>query len=144
MQTKLKNTRDAHTRSLWPLVRAFTAVEAMIGVVILGLLLFLVGYPIAYVAQGCGSFGPAKTQDVTVQRLYVDSGSNESGSHYMVGTDKGVFEVENGWLLGLWNADELYSKMKDGHRYRITTKGNKVVGFFFQEYPYVTAVEALP
>ena len=36
-----------------------------------------------------------------------------------------------------------YAKMKEGKRYRLRTKGNKVVGFFLQEYPYITSVESL-
>jgi len=95
---------------------------------------------------GIGSFGPTLIQDVVVQRTYVDfSGTgDDKESHYMVGTDKGVFEVANGLLLGLWNSDELYAQMQSGKRYRITTKGKRVVGMFFQEYPYVVAVQPIP
>ena len=101
--------------------------------------LLVVGLPIAYVASGCGSFGPTKVHDVTVTRLYVDAGGDYSA--YMVGTDKGVFEVDNGVFLGLWNADELYAVLKEGRRYRITTKGNKVLGFWLQQYPYITKIQ---
>lgn len=55
----------------------------------------------------------------------------------MVATDQGVFEVQNGYMLGMWNADEVYGRMIPGKTYNITTKGNKVVGMFFQEYPYI-------
>ena len=61
----------------------------------------------------------------------------------MVGTDQGVFEVDNGLWLGVWNSDELYSKLIQGHKYHITTKGNKWVNMFFQEYPYVVAVQEI-
>jgi hypothetical protein len=59
----------------------------------------------------------------------------------MVATDQGVFEIDNGALLGVWNADEMYGRLKEGHTYRITTKGNKVVGYFSQEYPYIISLE---
>jgi hypothetical protein len=94
---------------------------------------------------GVGAFGPTRQWEVTVQRAYVDysgSGDNKE-SHYMVATDKGMFEVDNGWMLGVWNADELYGKMVPGKKYHITTEGNKVVGMFYQEYPYITAVREI-
>jgi hypothetical protein len=98
------------------------------------------------VALGIGGFGPTNEHTVTVQRLYVDySGSGDSqSSHYMVGTDNGVYEVDNGILLGLWNADELYSRLHEGKTYEITTKGNRVVNILYQKYPYIVAVKELP
>ncbi len=124
---------------------AFSIVEIMIAIVIVGLVLATL-FPISYrIAKGAGSFGPTRSEEITVTRLYVDysGGKKSQSSHYMVGTDKGVFEVDNGILLGLWNADELYAKLKEGQRYRVTTEGNKVVGFWLQSYPYITAVEPL-
>ena len=105
------------------------------------LLLLIFGWPVAYVVRGCGVFGPTVAREVTVQRLYVDGGKDSS--HYMVGTDQGVFEVDNGLLLWQWNSDELFARLKEGKRYKITTEGRQVVGFLFQEYPYVTAVEEM-
>ena len=107
----------------------------IVGVFIVGCEMFI----------GAGGWGPTKTQEVVVTRTYVDySGSGkEKESHYMVASDKGVFEVGNGFMLGMWNADELYGKMQGGKRYRITTKGNKVVNYFFQEFPYIVRSEPL-
>lgn len=124
---------------------AFTLIEVMIVLVIVSLLLAML-FPVGYrIAKGAGSFGPTRSEEITVTRLYVDysGGKYSQSSHYMVGTDKGVFEVNNGLFLGLWNADELYSKLKEGQRYRITTEGNKVVGFWLQSYPYITAVDSI-
>jgi hypothetical protein len=104
-------------------------------------LLFFISIPILL---GTNGFGPTNIHEVTVNRLYVDySGGKEKSSHYMVGTNKGVFEVNNGLILFMWNADELYSTLKEGKRYSITTKGNKVVNIFFQEYPYIIAVRPI-
>jgi len=91
---------------------------------------------------GIFPFGPVSETAVTVQRLYVDySGSGDSrASHYMVGTDKGVFEIDNSLWNWIWNADELYAKLVAGETYRVKTKGNKVVNFFFQKYPYIIEV----
>jgi hypothetical protein len=107
------------------LIAALCAIEPMMGV-----------YP----------FGDRATQTVTIQRLYVDvSGTKEStSSHYMVGTDKGTFEVDNSLWLWLWNADELYSKLEQGKSYKIETKGRKVVNFLFQSYPGIVRIEAAP
>lgn len=85
---------------------------------------------------GAPPYGPYRTFDATVNRLYVDH--KGEGSHYMVGTDKGVFEVQHSWWAGVNNADEIYSRFREGKRFQITTKGNKFVGWYFQEYPYVT------
>jgi len=95
---------------------------------------------------GTGGCGPERAFEATVTRLYVDhSGSGKnSSSHYMVGTDAGVFEVDNGWMLGVWNADEIYASLREGRRYKLKTKGNKVVGWFFQDYPYIVAAVPAP
>lgn len=97
-----------------------------------------------FLCRGCvlgtGGWGPENDLTVQVQRLYVDAGE---ASSYMVGTDKGVFEVDNGWMLGVWNADEIYSRLEVGRRYEITTKGNRVVAWYSQSYPYIVRVRAL-
>jgi hypothetical protein len=93
---------------------------------------------------GVRGFGPIKTEVVTIERTYVDySGSTKGGpeSHYMVVTNKGIFEVDNGWILGMWNADEVYGKIIPKYTYQITTKGNRVVNFLYQEYPYIIKAE---
>lgn len=94
---------------------------------------------------GIGVFGPTREYDVTIERTYVDfSGSGDSkSSHYMVSTDKGIFEVNNSLLMWIWNADEIYGSLKTGSRYHITTEGKKVLNFLFQEYPYITKVKPL-
>jgi hypothetical protein len=114
--------------------------------VVLGVILFLAaGIGGCNMLLGIGAWGPQQVHETTVNRLYVDiSGSGENRkSHYMVGTDAGVFECSNSLLMGIWNTDELYSRLKEGKRFRITTKGRRVVNFLFQEYPYIKAVEVL-
>jgi hypothetical protein len=94
------------------------------------------------ISAGVGVFGPTKQLMVTVETKHVDvSGDSDyQRSHYMVTTDAGVFEVDNGLLLGIWNADEMYGMLKEGRRYVITTEGNRVVNMFFQKYPYIIKV----
>jgi hypothetical protein len=124
---------------------AFTYVEVFICLTILAIIAAAFVPLFIRVTGGAGIFGPTRTVEVKVGRMYVDySGSGDSrSSHYMVGTDQGVYEVDNGLFLGVWNADELYAKLKEGGRYRVTTEGNKVVGFWTQSYPYITAVETI-
>ena len=91
---------------------------------------------------GGHGWGPYHEVDATITRAYVDTGDKHS--HYMVGTDNGVFEVQNGFLLGVYNADEIYSKFRENHKYHIKTKGNKIVWWFgIQEYPYVVKADEL-
>lgn len=85
---------------------------------------------------GVGGWGPKVDRDVTILHTYVDHG--EEDSHYMVGTDAGSFEVANGIMLGVWNADDIFGSIKEGHRYRITTSGNRYANIVLQEYPYIT------
>jgi hypothetical protein len=60
----------------------------------------------------------------------------------MVGTDKGVFEVQNHLIpIQLFNSDELYSKLEVGKTYTVTTKGNKVVNWLMQQYPYIIDIK---
>ena len=91
---------------------------------------------------GLYPFGPERTITATVNRLYVDvSGSKESAdSHYMVGTDVGVFEVDNSWWLHIWDADKKYAMLKEGNTYELTIKGNERTSMFFQSYPGITKV----
>lgn len=121
--------------------------KLLVAILVIGLI--LVGFVGCVVkinkAVGVGAWGPEVVHECTVTRLYVDySGSgDEKKSHYMVGTTDGVFEVDNGYLLKVWNADELYAKLQQGYKYRITTKGVKRVNWAMQEYPYVIAVEPI-
>ncbi len=90
-------------------------------------------------AHGVNGFGPEEEQVVTVERLYVDGGKS---SHYMVGTDKGVYEVSNFMFpVQIYNSDEIYSNLKVGEKYTIKTKGNKILNWYFQEYPYIIEVK---
>ncbi len=92
---------------------------------------------------GIGGFGPSQNLSITVTRLYVDySGSKDSSSsHYMVGTDQGVFEISNFLIpVQIFNADELYSQLGTGKTYQVTVKGNKVVNWIFQQYPYIIEI----
>lgn len=84
---------------------------------------------------GIYGFGPTNVITTRVTRMYVDV--SKEGSHYMVGTENGVFEVSNGIILGMWNADQIYARLKEGKSYTFTTKGECVANFFLQQYPYV-------
>ena len=100
-------------------------------------IIFLVGSHLIY---GIGSFGPTKTITITINTKHIDTGKDSS--HYMLtSTDGQSFEVDNGWFLGVWNSDELYGSLKENHTYNITTKGDRVVGWYFQDYPYVISVQ---
>jgi len=108
------------------------------GVVIIIAMILLVVIP--HVAYGIFPFGPYReVKAATINRLYVDIGTvgDITKSSYMVGTDKGVFEIDNSIFMGIYNADELYSSIRVGKTYDLTTKGNKVLGWFFQEYPFI-------
>lgn len=110
------------------------------------IVIFIIGLVAALclpVMMGMYPFGPEQTLDVTVNRMYIDTSSDGDGgheSHYMVGTDKGVYEIDNSWIAGIWNADEMYSSLQQGSNYTITVKGKKYVNFFMQEYPYIIRV----
>jgi hypothetical protein len=97
-----------------------------------------------WVHLGIFPFGPQQDLQAKVQRLYVDvSGSKDStSSHYMVGTDKGVFEVSNSLWLWIWDADKRYSQLQTDKEYKLQVKGNEVVNFLFQEYPVITSVSS--
>jgi len=108
-----------------------------VGVIITVLLVvILIAIPIL-VLNSCGiyGFGPHNTVEATVKNKHVDNAGR--ASHYMVTTDKGTFEVQNGMMLNTWNADEIYGRIEIGKKYRFSTKGNKVVNPIIQEYPYI-------
>lgn len=114
------------------------------------LVLFLFGTVVgcrACAGDGSWGFGESqRTLDVTVLSKHVDiSGSGDSrASHYMVTTDHGTFEINNGWIMGVWNADELYGQLESNKKYRITVQGSTTTAFWTQTYPYVTRVTPLP
>jgi hypothetical protein len=95
---------------------------------------------------GTGAFGPSSTvYSATVNRTYVDisKSGDTAESHYMVATDKGVFEVDNSILMNIYNADEIYGKIREGHTYNFGVQGKKYANIFLQEYPYIKWVEAV-
>jgi hypothetical protein len=111
----------------------------LLAVVLLGLVVgSAVGLKFAF---GVFPFGPETQITVKVERVYVDAGNK--ASHYMIGTDQGVFEVDNNLWLWMWNADELYAKIEPGHTYRFTIKGHKVLNWWFQKYPGVISAKEL-
>ena len=88
---------------------------------------------------GVRGFGPVDIKEVTIQRLYVDGGKS---SHYMVGTDQGVYEIDNLLIpVQLFNCDELYSQLEVGKTYTVKVKGNKVTNWFVQQYPYIIEIQ---
>lgn len=107
------------------------------------IIILITGIPLIKISAGVYPFGPEKNiREATVERLYVDRSSESS--HYMIGTDKGVFECDNSVILQIFNADEIYSSLQEGQTYNLTVKGNKFVNFFAQNYPHITKVEKIP
>lgn len=99
--------------------------------------LFLITYPIFL---GTGGWGPVnQLKSVHVTRLYVDHSGDSSS--YMVATDQGIFEVDNGIMLGVKDADKIYGGIKEGGTYDFTTRGNEVLWWFdiIQEYRYIVS-----
>jgi hypothetical protein len=96
---------------------------------------------ISLVGCGIGGFGPTREVVALVKEKHIDRSSDSS--HYMVITDQGGFEVDNGLLLGLWNADELYGSIKVDHSYRFVTKGRRWVNVAMQTYPYIVSATEL-
>ena len=85
-------------------------------------------------------FGPQSTETIKIERLYIDVSGKSSD--YMIGTDKGVFEMDNSFILGIYNIDELYAKLEVGKTYEAKVKGKKLLNFLFQAYPHITEVVA--
>ncbi len=113
--------------------------ELMVGVVIVGILF-------AMILPACtrtGGFGPENIVQGTVLSKHIDHSSDGDGgsvSHYMLTTNTGTYEVNNGIMLGVWNADEIYGRIQVDHRYTFRTKGTRVVNAFLQEYPYIVEI----
>jgi prepilin-type N-terminal cleavage/methylation domain-containing protein len=115
--------------------KAFTLIELLVVIAIIAILSTILFGGIKGCSGGAFPFGPERNLTVTVKRLYVDYDGEYS--HYMVGTDQGVFEVDNSLMLGIYNADELYSYLEEEKTYNIITKGNQVTNWFMQEYPCI-------
>lgn len=116
-----------------------TIVISIISVVVILIACILLSGPIL----GTFPFGPTETKVITVQRMWVDVSKNKdsSSSHYMVSTTDGeVFEVQNSIWLWSFNADTIYGALKEGETFTITSKGNRIVNFFLQEYPSIINV----
>lgn len=116
--------------------RGFTLVE-LIACILMVLIL------VVLISGGCacdvGGMGPTNHVTGTVLSKHFDS--TKDGSNFMVTTDNGTFEVDNGFLLDTWNADELYGSIVIGKKYSFTTKGNKHVNFWMQSYPYIVSAQ---
>jgi len=87
------------------------------------------------VTHGTGGQGPVRQYSVLVVEKHIDA--QKDSSSYMVTTDVGVFEVDNGPLVDVWNADVIYGNILVGNRYCLTAKGNTVTTWYMQQYPYI-------
>ena len=79
-------------------------------------------------------------EDATVLSKHIDSGKKSGDSSYMVTTDKGTFEVQNGYWLDVWNADAIYGQLIEGHHYNFSVRGEEVVMYNINEYRYIVRV----
>lgn len=112
---------------------------AIFGTITMTIVIMIGSMFLLWYSLGVKGFGPEYVNTVTIQRLYVDGGSS---SHYMVGTDKGVYEINNiTFPVQLFNCDELYSKLEVGKTYNVKIKGNKVTSWLVQEYPYIIEIK---
>lgn len=89
-------------------------------------------------ALGVEGHGPVRQYDVVVVSKHIDA--QKDSSSYMVNGDTQTFEVDNGPLLGMWNADVVYGQIIVGERYCFTAKGNQVTDWWWQQYPYILEV----
>ena len=113
-------------------------VAGILGIIIPIVVVMLGSVVLIDYSYGVNGFGPESVNQVTINRLYVDGGK---ASHYMVGTDKGVYEISNHLIpIQLFNCVELYSKLEVGKTYTVKLKGNKVTNWFMQQYPYIIEV----
>ena len=113
-------------------------VSGILGIITTTIVIMLGSVVLINYSNGVAGFGPEYVNQVTVNRLYVDGGKS---SHYMVGTDKGVYEIKNFlYPVQIFNCDELYSKLEVGKTYLVKIKGNKVTNWFMQQYPYIIEV----
>ena len=80
--------------------------------------------------------------DVTVTKKFIDYSKDDS--HYLLTTDKGMFEV-NRPLFDTFNQsrnpDLVYSKISEGKQYRLYHYGYRID--FLYEYPIVVGVDEL-
>ena len=114
-------------------------VAGILGITVMAIVIMLGSVVLINYSYGVEGFGPEDIKRVTINRLYVDSGK---ASHYMVGTDKGVYEISNHLIpIQLFNCDELYSKLEVGKTYTVKLKGNKVTNWYMQQYPYIIEVQ---
>jgi len=89
---------------------------------------------------GIYPFGPTKQVTATISRTYVDTLPDGGGSAYMVATDVGVYEVEDSFITGIYNSDEIFSKLVQGKTYTLTVKGRRMANILCQEYPGIIKV----
>lgn len=107
-----------------------------------GLIILLIGLALWWFwfswqsqALGINGYGPERQYDVVIISKHIDA--QKDSSSYMVNGDTQTFEVDNGTLLGMWNADVVYGQIVVGERYCITAKGNQVTNWWWQQYPYI-------
>ena len=113
-------------------------VSGILGIITTTIVIMLGSVVLNNYTNGVNGFGPEYVNQVTINRLYVDGGK---ASHYMVGTDKGVYEIKNFlYPIQIFNCDELYSKLEVGKTYLVKIKGNKVTNWFMQQYPYIIEI----
>jgi len=108
-------------------------------VIVLGVIAYLFRNPIL----GINGYGSVNTITATVVSKHIDSSKAAADSSYMVTTDKGTFEVQNGWAQGIYNADVIYGSLVANKTYTFDVKGAERVGYWWgQHYRYI--IKATP
>lgn len=93
----------------------------------------------------CGSYTERHTTTTVVnskERVCSDSTDGNSDCKYLVFTDAGTFSVEDSVILFRWNSSDVYGKIKEGHRYKITSYGWRFG--CTSSYPNIEKVEEVP
>lgn len=106
----------------------------------LGLLVLL---PILVGILAINSYFEEHIEVMIVQKMFIDP--SKEGSHYVLTTDKGLFEVQrpiNKVLDPNANPDRVWGQLHEGKKYKITYLGWRIDFIYY--YPYVFHVEALP
>jgi hypothetical protein len=98
------------------------------------LLILLIFVLITMGPWACYQHGTQSTDEVTIRKA--ESQRGESGTSYLIYTeDDRTFAMNDAWSLGHFSSSDLYGKIVEGKRYKITYYGERI--YFMSLYPNI-------
>lgn len=77
-------------------------------------------------------YGNEQTIECTIDEKWIKRTSSKGSDKYLVSCDGKVYKITDLFFKGKFNSADIYAKLKEGKKYKITVTGYRIG--FFSEY----------